>query len=80
MSATCKPCGKTWTGTQPEHCTVCHETFGGTRAGDLHRVGSYSAPGDPRRCLDPTDLGMSLNARGIWTRTYGAEVLVSVAA
>ncbi len=80
MSATCTTCEKSWTGTQPEHCTACHETFGGTRAGDLHRVGSYSDPGDPRRCLDPAEAGMRLDARGIWVRAYGTEMPVAVAA
>lgn len=71
MSTTCIECQKSWTGHQPEHCTVCHQTFGGGRAGDLHRVGSYDNPGDPRRCLDPADIGMSLDQRGIWTRAFG---------
>ena len=78
--ATCKPCGKSWTGTRPEHCTLCHQTFGGTRAGDLHRVGSFNDPDNPRRCLNPADIGMRLDARGIWVRAYGAEKAVPVAA
>ncbi|WP_428844217.1 hypothetical protein [Brevibacterium celere] len=39
--ARCAECGKSWGGRKPEHCTVCHETFSGTTAGDRHRRGEY---------------------------------------
>lgn len=69
----CRQCSKAWTGLKPEHCIVCHQTFGGTDAGDRHRVGSYSDPGDPRRCLDPAQVGLILNDRGLWSRPFKAD-------
>ena len=38
----CNVCQKTWTGMKMEHCTVCHETFNDTRAGDKHRDVAYT--------------------------------------
>ena len=60
-------CGKSWTGKRIEHCTVCHETFSGTSAGDKHRTGAH---GKDRRCRtaeEMVDLGMEQNVRGVWT-------------
>jgi hypothetical protein len=71
MSTTCH-CGATWTGHRIEHCTVCHETFTGTTAGDKHRTGDHneSTGPDRRRCLSRAEMrekGMALNGRGQWT-------------
>lgn len=67
MSATCPDCGKTWGG-RAEHCTVCHETFTGTIAGDRHRVGKHGVTEGParRRCAAPTERGLVLNRHGVW--------------
>lgn len=48
MITKCIPCGTTWSGKRPQHCPACHLTFGGTTAGDRHRVGPF---GPERRCL-----------------------------
>lgn len=64
---TCK-CGATWSGKRLEHCTVCHETFTGTSAGDKHRTGTYWP--DERRCLSVDEMaakGMTRNRNGHWT-------------
>lgn len=42
-------CGAVWTGTKPEHCTVCHQTFGSTTAGDMHRTGAHAIWKGPKR-------------------------------
>ena len=34
----CVRCGVRWTGQKPENCTGCCRTFGGTEAGDRHRL------------------------------------------
>ena len=68
MTTTCRRCGATWHGLRLEHCTVCHQTFTGTSAGDAHRVGAH---GPARRCLtvdEMTAAGMTQNARGYWQR------------
>jgi hypothetical protein len=46
-------CDAKWTGTVLEHCVGCHLTFGGTRAGDAHRVGRHGVTTGKyrRRCL-----------------------------
>ena len=46
-----------------EHCWACHETFSATRAGDMHRVGSYSP--NHRRCLSAKEM----TERGLVSRT-----------
>jgi hypothetical protein len=62
----CLHCGAQWRGVKPEHCTVCHRTFGGTTAGDRHRFG---APGTPeRRCGTDEDLCQ----RGLTAQTVEA--------
>lgn len=68
--STCSPtCVKPRPGSNAQHCKVegCHQTFGGTGAGDLHRVGRH---GVDRRCLTPAEMeaaGLRL-VRGIWKR------------
>lgn len=75
--ATCTECRCTWSAPKAEHCTVCHETFGGTYAGDRHRVGSFTDPGDPRRCLHPAEIGLRLNSRGHWSQIVNRRRLPS---
>lgn len=70
--ATCRKCDATWTGLRIEHCTVCHETFTGATAGDMHRTGDHAINEGPdrRRCLttaEMIDKGMAQNDRGQWT-------------
>ena len=69
----CK-CGAEWTGKRLEHCTAtgCHQTFTGTTAGDMHRVGKHDVSEGPdrRRCLTPDEMrekGMTQNKHGHWT-------------
>lgn len=54
-TATCTGCDLRHTSSKFEHCTVCHRTFGGTAAGDAHRVGPYS-PSGQRRCLSDDEM------------------------
>jgi len=66
-------CGASWTGMRLEHCTVCHQTFTGTEAGDMHRTGDHALDAGParRRCLtiaEMLDRGMVLNGAGYWMR------------
>lgn len=51
-------CGKSWKTLRAEHCTVCHETFSGTKTGDAHRVGKHGVKegADRRRCLPPSEV------------------------
>ncbi len=63
----CTPCGAEWGGAKLEHCTVCHETFTSTPAGDKHRTGGFA--NGSRRCRTPEEmlaLGMGQNLRGYW--------------
>lgn len=69
----CRDCSKSWTGFKPEHCMSCHHTFGGTDAGDRHRVGKFNDPDDPRRCLDPVEAGLKLSKRGIWISCHSRD-------
>jgi hypothetical protein len=55
-------CGTSWGGLKAEHCTVCHETFANTRAGDRHRAGKHGA----RFCRPPDEVGLHRDSRGIW--------------
>jgi hypothetical protein len=69
---TCAKCNAHWTGLRIEHCTVCHQTFTGATAGDMHRTGDHSVfeGDDRRRCLTAVEMrekGMVRNDRGIWT-------------
>jgi hypothetical protein len=69
---TCRDCGATWTGKRIEHCTVCHQTFTGTKAGDKHRTGTYVPLA--RRCLTADEMrakGMAQNQRGQWVSEQG---------
>lgn len=68
MNWTCRDCKKIIIGHKPEHCPECHETFGGTYTGDLHRVGQH---GVNRHCLTPAQMeakGLVQNSRGYWIR------------
>lgn len=56
-----------------EHCVApgCHQTFSGTTAGDMHRVGKHhvSTGPDRRRCMTEAEMlarGMTRNSFGIW--------------
>ena len=73
MQWTCHKCDTTIIGYRPEHCTVCHETFNGTCAGDMHRVGQHGVKEGPdrRRCLTVDEMltkGMTRNHHGYWTQ------------
>lgn len=61
---TCKPTCRKPNGNQA-HCGAdgCHETFSTVANFDRHRVG------DPehRRCADPAERGMRINAFGVWS-------------
>ena len=75
MTWVCRTCKKNITKRSYEHCPVCHETFGGTRAGDMHRVGRHGVTEGPdhRRCLTPTEMeakGMTQARAGIWGTGY----------
>ena len=55
-------------GSSRQHCTACHQTFAGTRAGDRHRVGEFP---DGRRCLTADEMlavGLKLTDRGVWSQ------------
>lgn len=72
MGWTCRTCGDRIVGMKLEHCSVCHETFTCTAAGDMHRVGRHGVTDGPdrRRCLtseEMLDKGMTRNTRGHWT-------------
>lgn len=77
MSGACHLCRYTWTAPRAEHCTVCHQTFGGTYAGDMHRVGKFNDPDDPRRCLKGDEAGLQLNNRGHWSQVVDRDRLPS---
>lgn len=65
-AGTCE-CGARWTGLLIAHCTKCHQSFGGIRGFDFHRIGHV----DHRRCRTPEQLrgfGYEPNDRGIWRR------------
>lgn len=50
------------------HCGACHQTFGGLRAFDRHRVGHVNN----RRCLAPQDLGLE-HRHGAWRQPMTPE-------
>jgi hypothetical protein len=65
-------CGAEWSGFRAEHCKVCHETFTGSRAGDMHRVGDHDIRTGPgrRRCRTTAEMlerKMTRNLQGVWT-------------
>ena len=69
---TCNKCSASWAGLRIEHCPSCHQTFTGSTAGDMHRVGDHAVFEGPdrRRCLtadEMTEKGMTQNDRGVWT-------------
>lgn len=64
----CTRCNAKWHGLRLEHCTVCHRTFSGTKAGDAHRIGEHW-PAGLRRCLTDEEMaagGMWRDERGVW--------------
>ena len=70
MTWTCRDCKKNITRSNYEHCPECHETFGGTTAGDMHRTGRHRVTEGPdrRRCLTPAEMsarGMP-QREGVW--------------
>jgi hypothetical protein len=51
-------------------CSACGEVFAGVPAFDLHRIGSFTARGSPRRCLSRKRMqarGMQRDVSGQWT-------------
>lgn len=63
----CIRCGAYWTGNRPEHCTVCHQTFGGETAGNKHRYGTFDPP--ERKCHDAEWMrgkGWHLDEHNVW--------------
>jgi hypothetical protein len=58
MKTTCPRCNSQWAGEKPEHCTVCHRTFGSTVAGDAHRIGDVGTNQGPnrRRCMTDEEM------------------------
>jgi hypothetical protein len=75
-SACSEACVRPRRGSRVEHCKSCHQSFAGTRAGDMHRTGKYSVRQGPsrRRCLTPEEMddkGMRRSARGVWASGYG---------
>lgn len=66
-------------GGRQEFCSACQQTFSGTTAGDMHRVGDHaeSTGRNRRRCLTPSEMlakGMAQTARGVWM-TSGRELV-----
>lgn len=74
MIIRCHRCGAEWTSLKWEHCTVCCQTFAGTRSGDRHRVGDHGVHSGEkrRRCLEPHEM----EALGMWTTASPKGVLV----
>nr|DAR86465.1 MAG TPA: alpha-aminoadipate carrier protein [Caudoviricetes sp.] len=75
MTWACRTCKKNITLSNYEHCPECHETFGGTRAGDMHRTGRHGVTEGPdrRRCLTPAEMkakGMTQARAGVWGTGY----------
>jgi len=72
MSFTCRTCHAVVNGHRAEHCTVCHQTFTGATAGDMHRVGKHGVKTGPdrRRCLTAAEMverGLILDEdRSMW--------------
>lgn len=59
---TCGGCASKWTGTQPCHCSACHETFSGITTFDAHR----QANAHRGKCRKPTRMGFIQNEKGLW--------------
>lgn len=68
----CRDCHFTWPMTRAyQHCTVCHETFGGDEAATRHQ--------GRNGCLRPWNILhkttglpiLKVNAEGVWVRSYG---------
>ena len=71
--ATCRDCGKSYSG-RMQHCVTCHETFGGDEAATRHQL-PYN---DPRNCRHPSEVFhkngrpiLALNAKGVLVRAFG---------
>lgn len=76
---TCSRCTTTWTGQRVEHCPVCCQSFTGTTAGDMHRVGDHAITVGPdrRRCLTVEEMearGMARNSKGHWMSATGRPI------
>ncbi len=65
----CRKCKGRWTGLSRSHCSDCHRTFKSAWGFDKHRVRF--------KCLDPVDLRMEINERGIWFVPMPKTVLLS---
>lgn len=59
---TCGKCPAQWTGTQPCHCSACHQTFSGITTFDAHRV----ANAHRGKCKQPARMDLVKNEKGIW--------------
>ncbi len=68
-------CGKRWKTLRAEHCTVCHETFSGSKTGDAHRVGEHGVTEGPnrRRCLAPAEVKIKRGKRGVFGLKWNEE-------
>lgn len=65
----CVKCKERWTGLNRAHCTGCHRTFNSVSAFDRHRVGF--------KCLDPMDLGMRVDEKGIWSKPMSKDAILA---
>lgn len=70
MKWCCDKCGKT-IGGSAQHCAVCHETFAGTRAGDMHQatIRDENRKFVRLQCLTPDEMrekGLRINHWGYW--------------
>ncbi len=54
----CRKCRTKWTGLRRCHCSGCHKTFNSVGGFDKHRKDF--------KCLDPLDLKMEMDDKGIW--------------
>jgi len=66
----CVKCREKWTGLSRAHCTGCHRTFNSVGAFDRHRVNF--------KCLDPVDLGMKMDEKGIWFKPMPKDAILRV--
>lgn len=69
----CRECGMTWplSQTRLQHCTTCHETFGGDEAATRHQGAAGCV--NPRRIRTKAGaLVLSQRPDGVWVRGFGA--------
>lgn len=59
----CQVCKCKWNGLNACHCTGCHKTFKSLSGFDKHRRDF--------KCLDPLEIGMEMDSRGIWRTPIG---------